>query len=147
MSADPAIYTGTHNDVAETLNKAADLIEERGWAKGNCAMLVGDGPLCLEGAIGAALDVRPYDAPMGTIYSYAVVHDSAAYAAVREYLGRSGREMAWSWNDDQTSAEPVIETLRAAAIIAAAQEVDVRVVAPEAELTAVSLADVAGAVV
>jgi hypothetical protein len=73
-------------------------------------------------------------------YGYELA-ESPAYKTVVAYLGLN--DNPWTWNDapDRT-ADEVIEALRAAAIIAAAQEVDVRVVAPEAELTPVSLSAV-----
>lgn len=145
MTADPAIWTGSDTDVAAVLNRAADLIEERGWAKGNCGMLA-TGPTCLEGAIAAASGLQVETRTgMGLIYSYAHVGDLPAYKAVESYLNMSSRLRVYDWNDEQTSAAPVVEALRAAALIAAA-ETSPRTVeswTPEAELTPVTVAGMA----
>jgi hypothetical protein len=118
----------TDQTVADVLNKAADLIEERGWATAG----VWVGFPC------SATDPEPGE----EFYQYGYeLAESPAYKTVVAYLGLN--DNPWTWNDapDRT-ADEVIEALRAAAIIAAAQEVDVRVVAPEAELTPVSLSAV-----
>lgn len=110
---------------SETLNLAADLIEERGWARGNCAMQT-TGPTCLEGAIGAAINAStrpPYtcdSSPSVLVYGYSEIHAHPAYKAIVEHLGVVG----WVWNDSRsrTQAE-VIAVLRATAVIESAREV------------------------
>lgn len=143
-----------HAATAQTLNKAADLIEERGWGRGNVGMVV-DGPHCLEGAIQAAAGGSTYvnwhaplaqsDPPIGAErYDYAVPSLCPATQAVKDYLADRGVRRPFEWNDQKgrTAAE-VIEVLRAAAAIeqsradadplspAALAAVDVRWVEPK----------------
>lgn len=117
---------------SEVLNRAADLIEQRGWGQGSWKRS-GNDPLCIEGAIGAAMGDEDSTIP----YCNATV-------AVRNYLGAA----PFMWNDDLfhnrvmeligsrpeiTRAEAevraqaegrakVIEVLRATAVIEAAKE-------------------------
>jgi hypothetical protein len=117
---------------SEVLNTAADLIERRGWSTGTgWTEMDDDGPLCIQGAIGAA---------MGQVN--AVGFRCPAYDAVAEYLGlESG---LFIWNDNLRFARSesgwpswvggsresatehgrtqVLATLRAAALIEAAKE-------------------------
>jgi hypothetical protein len=133
--------TDTNIPTSEVLNRAADLIEERGWTTGD-GWFGDDGhPLCVEGAIAAAMGERGgpgFRCP--------------ARAAVESYVGRA----PFIWNDNlifqlgddgwpnwrgwlgggtQEEArllgrQRVIETLRAAAVISSkAKE---RADAPEA---------------
>jgi hypothetical protein len=121
---------------SEVLNRAADLIEERGWVgRGGQGWTDDAGsPLCIEGAISAA---------MGTaIYAYggftSAPNRCPAGLAVREhlglgpYVGVSTSRALFAWNDElrlvngefvsvRTQAE-VVEVLRAAAVIEAARE-------------------------
>ena len=121
-------------NVSDTLNTAADLIEERGWRQGPGGWdgyVADDQRLCLEGAIMAAAGIT--DERRGSMYGYGEV--CPAYAAVARYLDkpeRPGLSMEtprdawlWHWNDkiERTAAE-VVETLRAAAVIAEAREVE-----------------------
>lgn len=108
---------------SETLNLAADLIQQRGWTTGSWD--APDGGLCLEGAINAARGME------GEIFCHCPAAD-----AVRSYLGT---RFLWAWNDHLRSAptgwvggsieaatahgtERVIETLRAAALVEQARE-------------------------
>lgn len=119
-------------NVSDTLNKAADLIQERGWVgTGGKGWEANEGtPLCIEGAIQAALGM-----PGGIAVTQ--VNTCSAGSAVREYLELG--EFEWHktdalfmWNDraryvdgELTSvrtAEEVIEVLRATAVIEAARE-------------------------
>ena len=118
--------------VSETLYRAADLIESRGWTKGGGGDAEpedfdpwgkgGDSPVCLEGAIFAAAGGDEWwQVSM-------VVNACPAGQAVRDYLGMdsySGPSSArlYRFNDQRgrTAAE-VIEVLRAAALIEAAKE-------------------------
>lgn len=111
-------------NVSDTLNLAAELIEERGWTTniqgwGDSESPV---PLCIEGGIMAALGIDSS--------SNASVESCPAYAAVVSHLGGRIVNLAgdhddrlWMWNDvvarDQTE---VIEVLRATAVIEAARE-------------------------
>ena len=111
--------TTTTSDV---LNKAADLIEERGWGSGPEAWDGEDGSgLCIEGAILAALGIS-IDARSTVLWT------CPAYVAVADYLDRPrraaeyGRDL-WKWNDeDNRTASEVIEVLRACAVIEASRE-------------------------
>jgi hypothetical protein len=107
---------------SEILNRAADLIEERGWAgrevDAHEAWGEYGGPMCIEGGIMAAAGLRyNWEAP-----------DCPAYKAVLHYLqgdNRWGmfRDRLYSWNDVSTrTADEVIEVLRAVAVIEAARE-------------------------
>lgn len=124
-------------NTSEVLNRAADLIEERGWTKGR-GWVDDGGPLCLEGGIAAALGVE-----------FTVAWRCPAYAAVREYLAPRTDKAPFIWNDRlaydyineaisrregwrdmaATTAEgeayakgEVIAVLRAAALVEAAKE-------------------------
>jgi hypothetical protein len=112
-------------NTSDTLNRAADLIEERGWSQGNGWILSSaptDATLCLEGGIQAATG------RMG-------IHHCPAYKAVVDYLNTTrpadinptlGYVIPWSWNDQPTrTASEVIEVLRACAAIEQARESDV----------------------
>jgi hypothetical protein len=114
---------------SEVLNRAADLIEERGWAQGPAWDWYGDGSaLCLEGAIGIAAGI-PTEST-----TWQPHNECPAGVAVREYLGlaavapyprtvRDGSQPLWTWNDEATrTAAEVIEVLRAAALIEQAKE-------------------------
>jgi hypothetical protein len=119
----------THT-VSETLNKAADLIEERGWTTGpdGWAHIRRESePLCLEGALMAASGMNRSDI-------HAFYTDCPAYDAVADYLDRDPLPRVapisgalWQWNDSQNSAEEVIEVLRAAAVIEEAREAELAV--------------------
>ena len=107
---------------SEVLNQAADLIEERGWAKGNCGMDAREvAPLCLEGALGAAAGVRvEHDLMPFPIYSYAAIEKLPAYRVLRDHLECVAD--LYYWNDRQGDAACVIEVLRACAVIEQARE-------------------------
>lgn len=119
-------------NTSEVLDRAADLIEERGWAVGNRGLNV-NGPYCLEGALYAAggskdtfvwgcEPLAPNDSAKGDkMFSYLREEDCPTLAAVTAYLAQpEGR--VWEWNDSRGSADEVIETLRACAVIEAARE-------------------------
>jgi hypothetical protein len=120
---------------SDVLNKAADLIEERGWVKGEgwVTDLTPDGaPLCLEGGIQAALGMR-VKSDTGDDRKFAPLLQCPAYRAVSTYLDRehagvepcevgfTGQPLYW-WNDERETADEVIATLRAVAVIEAARE-------------------------
>jgi hypothetical protein len=135
--------------VSETLNRAADLIEERGWIAGEGWEHEQGGPLCLEGGILAAI---------GGSFMRGDHYRCPAYRAVTEYLKHRTNKAPFLWNDllasDRVAAAiqrgecfpenlpevraeaaewakaEVISVLRAAALIEAAKETDVRVVSP-----------------
>lgn len=119
-------------NTSDVLNRAADLIEERRWEKGDGwpseSRERRGAPLCLEGGIAAAMGLVFPENVAGPAYDG--FRTCPAYAAVRSYLG--WEETLWRWNDKsaRTAAE-VIETLRACAVIEAAKEA-----ARESELNA-----------
>lgn len=112
---------------SEVLNRAADLIEERGWGTGpaSASLLNANASgLCLEGGIAAAAGIEQID--IGIVDTeYAPnrtdLLNCPAYRAVQDYLSIPGS--LWIFNDkhDRTASE-VIETLRAAALIESSRE-------------------------
>jgi hypothetical protein len=109
-------------NTSEVLNRAADLIEERGWTQGGSGWGIGGQALCLEGGILAALGYR-WEA---SDWSFEEFPECPAYTAVADYLDY--RSELYQWNDEgNRTADEVIEALRAAAVIEAAKETaDVR---------------------
>jgi hypothetical protein len=106
---------------SEVLNKAADLIEERGWSPrgNNGAWHPKPGsttPLCVEGALRLAAGRRDQDA-LDALSGY--LNDRYPEC----FNPFSGRVLPFSWNDrtGRTSSE-VIEVLRACAVIEASRE-------------------------
>ena len=112
-------------NVSDTLNLAADLIEERGWTKGG-----DDGdpwgeapgtPLCIEGGIMAALGLRKLDV-FGTPKEEQEFRTCPAFAAVAEHIRLTYRHL-YAWNDaPERTANEVVEVLRATALIEATRE-------------------------
>lgn len=104
---------------SETLNLAADLIEKHGWTqgpKGWPGHIEHRGTLCLEGGILAALG-KSWADPDVT----AVLAECPAFQAVSRHLWPIA--LPWLYNDSyQRTAEEVIATLRAVAVIEAANE-------------------------
>lgn len=102
---------------SEILDKAADLIEERGWTTGEATDpwgLDGKSPVCLEGGILAASGLKG-------LAGRSLLDKCPAARAVASYLNTS--EELWLWNDSGVrTAEQVIEVLRATAVIEAARE-------------------------
>lgn len=111
---------------SEVLNRAADLIEERGWTTGNSGF---SGPrICLEGGLIAALGMGPrfVDVNLSALWA------CPAYRSVALYLDRDltidresllPKEPLWRWNDvEGRTATEVIEALRACAVIESARE-------------------------
>jgi hypothetical protein len=91
-------------NTSDILNKAADLIEKRGWATGNYGranLERDDRPVCLEGAIAAALGHRAW-----TTAAYEATDPSGCLAAraVSEYVGHKFDRL-WEWNDAKENAE------------------------------------------
>jgi hypothetical protein len=113
---------------SEVLYAAADLIQERGWLQGPSGW--GGGSLCLEGGMLAAVGQRFGAVDMVGFW------ECPAYRAVMQYLGRDESRAAvfagdhprpiealWAWNDEpERTAEQVIGTLRACAVIESAKE-------------------------
>jgi len=118
---------------SEILNRAADLIEERGWTVGDWGL--GDDhsmPLCLEGGIAVASG--------NNLIGSVLLEKCPAARAVHEYLLLADDEQLWEWNDrsmsycarvgvpfggsDDRTAADVIEVLRAAAVVEQAREAE-----------------------
>jgi hypothetical protein len=111
-----------HQHTAETLNRAADLIEQRGWKSGGgwqyADQIYDDMPLCLEGGIQAATGHRftSIHCTPGTD-EIESLQACPAYRAVQTYL-EVHYEHIYNWNDTKgRTASEVIEVLRAAAVI------------------------------
>lgn len=108
-------------NVSDTLNLAADLIEERGWAHGGGWNDDITSPLCLEGGILAASGISG-DEWEDELYA------CPSYVAVMGYLKSDTRwgffkKYAYDWNDVPTrTATEVVEVLRATALIESARE-------------------------
>jgi hypothetical protein len=128
-------------NTSEVLNRAADLIEERGWASGEGWEHEKGGSLCLEGGILAAI---------GGSFFRGDHYVCPAYVAVREYLSDKSDRSPFIWNDNlahdrvlaaiargetcsrslsevraeanQWAKSRVIEVLRACAVIEASRE-------------------------
>lgn len=109
---------------SEVLNKAADLIEQRGWAQGGGA---GDtpyrstdpwgeesdtAPLCLEGAIFAAAGWDRRDERWGC----------PAYRAVDDYLGLLSFPLFFFNDEPGRTPEEVVAVLRGAALVESVKE-------------------------
>ncbi len=93
-------------NTSEVLDRAADLIEERGWHQGGAGW-GGDGSLCV---INACSQV---DRRMGAWLD--------ATDRVMDYLGINGGLAGWNDAPGRTQAE-VVGVLRAAAVVEAARE-------------------------
>lgn len=117
---------------SEVLNKAADLIETRGWSQGSWGGGAScSAPVCVEGAIAAAMDLSLgallLTEPRSAEENHAFIQmlDCPAYAAVSSFLAISSGGL-YVWNDEHgRTAEQVIEVLRAAALIEQAKEAEV----------------------
>jgi hypothetical protein len=115
---------GSLVETSEVLNRAADLIEERGWVRGQgwpgvSSALTGEvyegTALCLEGGVMAALGVSGHA-------GYDAWFHCPARVAVQEYLA-IGQTAPFHWNDREgRTVGEVIEVLRACALIEAARE-------------------------
>ena len=93
---------------ADDLEAAADLLESEGWVKGSYRK---SGGFC---AVGALLHVIN---PLPLTVSYADA-ETRAWLRVNHAIRAMGFEtqgLATGWNDDQSSAEPVIELMKQSA--------------------------------
>jgi hypothetical protein len=116
-------------NTSDVLNRAADLIEERGWSQGSGWCLGGrdsGGALCLEGGIRVA--AQEFDIHQAAIH---VVRDYLTDTRPEAINPACGTVIPFSWNDayGRTAAE-VIEVLRATAVIEAARETEAAEVSP-----------------
>lgn len=107
----------------ETLFKAADIIEERGHAKGYYA--TNDGRVCAIGAMRLATGgkITPFRGGV-TVSNYDFVDVSEGIRVMGKYLRDHAEDYGYSvfsdavhrWNDDpNTTAEQVIDVMRKAA--------------------------------
>ncbi len=112
-------------DKPTVLRRAAEIVKERGWGKGNESMF--DGPVCILGACKVALDEaigidwrtlddngKPYvmEAP------YSVLEDLSFTKAINKANGQTPHSRVYSWNDflpNETGKQTVIDTLLKAA--------------------------------
>lgn len=112
---------------SEVLDRAADMIQERGWTYGPSGWEGHGDPeqtgLCLEGGIAAAVGISlDSEADQHALVS------CPAYEAVWNYLETDTtwecfHDRLYDWNDTaDRSAEDVIAVLRATALIEAAKE-------------------------
>lgn len=113
---------------SEILHKAADLIEERGWGTGSETWGYVDfaSPLCIEGAIGAAMG-KVVNVPGDDGIWPQDIQTCPAGKAVSEFLGERRRSTGWlcHWNDTRArNAAEVIEVLRGAAAVQQLRETD-----------------------
>jgi hypothetical protein len=102
---------------SEVLNKAADLIERDGWTRWGDGWH-GEGGYCVEGALCKVLGIgiEVVGGPPEEEF------DSAPAAiALAAYVDELPGE-TFQWNDRQPGPAPVIEALRACAVIEAARE-------------------------
>lgn len=108
---------------SEVLNRAAELIEERGWADRNVDSEEAWGeysdtsPICLEGGILAAVGADKY--------TIGGLRRCPAYRAVHAYLDFPENRPLYVYNDAiGRSASEVIKVLRATAVIEQAREAE-----------------------
>jgi hypothetical protein len=110
---------------SQVLNRAADLIEERGWGKGPLSMF-GEVGLCVMGALYAA-ETGALASGSNDENAYDTAERCPAGQAVVAHLGDRlyppDDPQMWRWNDLVASdGKQVIEVLRATALIEAARE-------------------------
>lgn len=111
--------------VSEQLDLAADMIQQHGWTRGGSGWDNERGAgLCLEGGIAAAVGIKLLGVRPGAFAKgRRDLTTCPAYQAVEEYLYPHGGVALWAWNDHpDTTAEQVIETLRAAAAVERTKE-------------------------
>ncbi len=116
---------------SEVLDRAADLIEERGWTQGGGGWfpesLPCDAPLCAEGALKAAcVEAAALEGGHYTDFHYGrdwmkTGEQTGALRAVRNYLDDASPVFAWNDEPGRTGPE-VIAVLRAAAVVEADRE-------------------------
>lgn len=108
--------TQTQVKASVVLDTAADLLEQRGWAQVQWNNASENKPMCIEGAIAAALGMT--DVEIGTAGDtevYDQLTSCPAYKAVRKYVDNDGAYL-FTWNDrPRRTKEEVIETLRTVA--------------------------------
>lgn len=115
---------------SEVLDLAADKIQQHGWTQGHTGWPgpVNLGPLCLEGALMAALGLdRDIFMEQGSgITATLEFINCPAYQAVSSYLADrrdEPRESIFWWNDeDGRTAAEVIEVLRGVAAVERVRE-------------------------
>lgn len=118
-----------NHTTSEVLDLAADLIQERGWTtvRDSDPWGIEGGPLCLEGAVFAAVGLNVNALPLE---SQGIAERCPAFAAVHEYLSEGdyypSPHAMWrpyTYNDTKgRTAEDVIAVLRAAAAVERVKE-------------------------
>lgn len=127
--------------VSEVLDLAADVVEQRGWITGVWNNTREDAPVCIEGAIAAALGIEEDLGSQAGTGPYQEFETCPAYRAVQEYLEFEEVDSPlYFWNDAVVSPavwedgeevspvvlahsqQEVVETLRAAAAVERAKE-------------------------
>ena len=122
---------------SEALNRAADIIEDQGWATGDRGTRVEFGPRCALGAISQAVGWRAVPSGNGGEMHYAtyLAHEAppTAVTFARYCMEKQpnpwdevsnpavAMSYAWSFNDDAEGAHEVVAELRACALIEAAK--------------------------
>jgi hypothetical protein len=106
-------------NTSDVLNRAADIIQERGWVQGGAGWFVeslpADAPLCAQGALRAACHEATDDHREWYRLYFDVTKPIVA--------AHVGEPIVFSWNDKPgRTAGEVIEALRACALIEAARE-------------------------
>lgn len=113
-----------NHSTSETLNRAADLIQERGLGQGPLGFAIEASSPCLLGAIAQVAGWAAKE-ECG-IYDYDAADRCPAAIAVHDYLDHpriSAPGDLWAWNDEGgRTASTVVEVLRAVAVIEAARE-------------------------
>lgn len=92
----------------QVLEKAAALIEERGWTTGDFEDITG--AVCALGAIGTVV----YGPEAGGEFDYlALARDPAVRLLAASVNGSGEPDMAvYQWNDSRTDATEVVDTMR-----------------------------------
>jgi hypothetical protein len=110
---------------SEVLDRAADLIEERGWGSGPTSVM-GVGGACLIGAMYAASNDGAFADDECAPYVWIAKSDPglSAFHYLRHLDGYIYRPAdLWHWNDTPgRTASEVVEVLRACAVIEASRE-------------------------
>lgn len=121
---------------SEALNRAADIIEDQGWTKGDRGTLVEFGPRCALGAISQAVGHETFPSSDGEAHYSTYTEADAPHAAVtfaRYCMEKQpnpwdevcppavAMAYAWSFNDRADGADQVVAELRACALIESAK--------------------------
>lgn len=120
---------------SEALNRAADIIEDQGWTKGERGTLVKFGPRCALGAISQAVGHETFPSSDGEAHYSTYTEADAPHAAVTfarycmekqsnpwDEVSPPGLAMSYAWSfNDRSDAHTVVAELRACALIESAK--------------------------